>query len=419
MKLNPDDGRAYEFWYPAPRLEDIRILAIEGNGQGAKIYKLTGKDELSRALIGYSKDLGVREVRDASGNVIKRFILVQQEDANHNIIRYIGYDAWGMEIVRFYDDEATLNLEEKTPEGKPLVKVYEIDTDKNLTKQIGVVEETAKVITLPGGHSAKILQRKDMEGKVIRIFGVALSTGEEIMQFFNRPQVINNQFIQGIVIVDLGEKTSVLPEAIRNQRGYEGDEPLKRIYYFDNDFNIRVSNPEILSGDNLDKVVGWAVETKNKIEGYDWILREEMTLGGELLKGLAVDEAGDTKAKISREFNTIDISRKDYDKANQGEVVSMSYELKKVKANLYTIDSSKQKGFVRYKGLLITNEGKCRELPVFAVFKDNNLLTTVVTDIDTGDDWGRIRGNMIEVISNDGKVASGITNWGKRKGFIT
>ena len=59
-----------------------------------------------------------------------------------------------------------------------------------------------------------------------------------VREAYVNPQVINGVSTNGIVAIDNKETTSILPEEARRALGYSGREPLKRLYYVDEEGNI-------------------------------------------------------------------------------------------------------------------------------------------------------------------------------------
>ncbi|HOX53826.1 MAG TPA: glycogen/starch synthase, partial [Candidatus Omnitrophota bacterium] len=107
--------------------------------------------------------------------------------------------------------------------------------------------------------------------------------------------------LEGVVIMDLDEKASILPQAVRDSLHYTGRETLKRIYYYNSNLEMFTVSGEPLTKDNLSDVVGYAIETENYIPGYQdkgWKIVEELSAKGELLAARAI-KAGVEQAVIT------------------------------------------------------------------------------------------------------------------------
>ncbi|MCQ9208381.1 MAG: hypothetical protein NG712_03295, partial [Omnitrophica bacterium] len=206
------------------------------------------------------------------------------------VLRAFVVNEYGEEIVRFYPKAKEVEIVLSDTDSD--IYTYDQRTDKLSDKPIAHVKSIAHINLPEDKGIAIVLQRTGVEP---RIFGVDAYTGEEIIQFFTRPQTVNATKVRGLAVVDLGEDISKLPKAVRDKRGYSTEEPLKlkRLYYFDAERNI------------LTKLglQGYAVETNDKIQGHEengWKVVEEITPDGEFKIARAVDALGDEQARISR-----------------------------------------------------------------------------------------------------------------------
>ncbi|MGE5197590.1 MAG: hypothetical protein ACM3IL_03690, partial [Deltaproteobacteria bacterium] len=264
MEINAN-GVAVVYYYPNRSLTQSLAIDLTNGKQGASVYYMN-KDGSFGKLSHYSRELGVREVRNR-GQVIKKFILVQHyaiQNGKEATIRHLGNDAWGMVIVpNYYAKEAVLDLREKTKDGKPFVRIFGYDKDYNLTGELDRIitdRQNQKAVFALNGKSVTltydIIHRLGTANRNDeRWFGIDSESGDEIIRFYDfkagsgAPAALKPPTPKAEV--DLGEKTSALPEKVKQEMKYTGKEELHRLYNSDANHNILVG--EGLQGYSVNK----------------------------------------------------------------------------------------------------------------------------------------------------------------------
>ncbi|MCM8792683.1 MAG: hypothetical protein NC826_06080, partial [Candidatus Omnitrophica bacterium] len=138
--------------------------------------------------------------------------------------------------------------------GKPLWRIvgnlitfYDPSEDKfekpiltiNLTTGEEVYRYEVGKVKLPGFGEKELLRIITLDAQTGKgVDARVYLGGKEVARYFVHPEEVNGKEVEGTVVINSGETTAVLASAIIAQRGYTKREPLRRIYYFDKDFNL-------------------------------------------------------------------------------------------------------------------------------------------------------------------------------------
>ena len=285
---------------------------------------LNGDEYIERIYEGFDVDFNLTEQKGWAVTIDKglgipgaaeKFDLIRQiaTDGEPMFFKgrnseYIGVNSHRREFVRFYNikdlialvdlGETANILSEAIREklelngNEKIERIYSADANHNLNELIGYsINLGPRTITVDNKTlTYNLMLEIDTSGDIERVFGTHPVTGEEVVEFFMQPQIVEGVKTRGVVVIELGETANELPKEIRTARGYEGKEPLKRIYYFGDNYDILTTL----------EIKGYGIEVKDRIQGHsNWSVTEEITADGEFVVARAVDSRGDERGTVS------------------------------------------------------------------------------------------------------------------------
>ncbi|MHC4114465.1 MAG: glycogen synthase, partial [Planctomycetota bacterium] len=295
---------------------DLRGMRTD-NGVALLRYDQKGREILEVLVETYSakmrsRFLGTLDQRMAAKVINGKIKIAAEEDSAKP----------GFKITRQFDISTALGLQAFIEAVKKNNFSSGTDTGERV-KVLGDIvfmDELAtllEIIKLNGRKTLKIIQG---------IEPGYMFVGHERAQLYPKPRIINGVRVEGEIVIDFGEKRRDDPTLSIERKYYydQNYQPLTGEYYLDADGQIRTGALEKLTRANLDRVVGWQVETNDKIkkpdsqELYPWNIINELAYSGEFVIARAIDADGEVRAQIvelvqGKEGYLIDIILSDYE----------------------------------------------------------------------------------------------------------